>query len=104
MAERADASNLPPGRYSRRLGESPAAGAAAGSGGAANVGAGAGAGGSGGASASTGPAPTSGFSVRNFLSVFKYSRRALELVWSTNRFLAVVIGLLTVAAGALPAG
>jgi ATP-binding cassette subfamily B protein len=48
--------------------------------------------------------PTSSFSVRNFLAVFKYSRRALELVWSTNKFLAIVIALLTVAAGALPAG
>ena len=84
MAERAQASQIPPGRYSRRLGEgASAAGAAA---------------------PNAALAPTSNFSVRNFLAVFKYSRRALELVWSTNRFLAVVIGLLTLVAGALPAG
>ncbi len=51
-----------------------------------------------------GVAPASNFSIRNFLAVFKYSRRALELVWSTNKFLSIVIALLTVAAGALPAG
>jgi ATP-binding cassette subfamily B protein len=49
-------------------------------------------------------APAPSFSIRNFLSVFKYSRRALELVWSTNKFLAIVLALLTIAAGALPAG
>src|SRR5262245_45395991 len=87
MAERAHASHIPPGRYSKRLGEGASAGGAAG--------------GAGGAAAM---APTSSFSVRNFLAVFKYSRRALELVWTTNKFLAIVIGLLTVAAGALPAG
>ncbi len=96
MAERAHASHIPPGRYSKRLGD--------------------GVGrrvlrrgqrlraGNGGSAASAGSPPTSSFSVRNFLAVFKYSRRALELVWSTNRFLAVVIALLTVVAGALPAG
>ncbi len=36
--------------------------------------------------------------------MFKYSRRALELVWSTNRPLTIAIALLTVVAGALPAG
>src|SRR5262245_28090524 len=90
MAERAGASHIPPGRYSRRLGEGASAGAAAGS--------------SGAAAPAAGLAPTSNFSVRNFFAVFKYSRRALELVWSTNKFLAIVIALLTVAAGALPAG
>ena len=81
MADRAHASHIPPGRYSKRLG---AAGAAAGVAGAA--------------------APASGFSLRSFFEVFKYSRRALELVWSTNRLLTIVIALLTVVAGALPAG
>ena len=81
MADRAHASHIPPGRYSKRLG---AAGAAAGTTGAA--------------------APASAFSLRSFFEVFKYSRRALELVWSTNRLLTIVIALLTVVAGALPAG
>jgi ATP-binding cassette, subfamily B, bacterial len=36
--------------------------------------------------------------------VFRYSRHALQLVWTTNRALSVALALLTVAAGALPAG
>jgi ATP-binding cassette subfamily B protein len=39
---------------------------------------------------------------RNF-AVFAYTRRAIELVWSTNRRLAILLGLLTLAAGLLPA-
>ncbi|OLB10574.1 MAG: ABC transporter permease [Gammaproteobacteria bacterium 13_2_20CM_66_19] len=35
--------------------------------------------------------------------MFRYSRRALELVWSTNGALTVALGLLTLAAGVLPA-
>jgi ATP-binding cassette, subfamily B, bacterial len=88
MAERAHASHIPPGRFSKRLGNGAAAEGAAGT-----PGAGAAAG-----------APASRLSVRNFLSVFKYSRRAIELVWSTNKFIAIVFAALTVAAGALPAG
>ena len=38
------------------------------------------------------------------LEVFGYSRRALALVWTTNKTLCVALGLLTVAAGVLPAG
>ena len=38
------------------------------------------------------------------LSVFAYSRRALELVWTTNRTLSLALGLLTVLVGVLPAG
>jgi ATP-binding cassette subfamily B protein len=41
---------------------------------------------------------------RSFLGVFRYSRRALELVWTTSRLLTVVLGLLTLLAGVLPAG
>ncbi len=41
---------------------------------------------------------------RGFLGVFGYSRRALELVWTTSRPLSVALGLLTLVAGALPAG
>ena len=41
--------------------------------------------------------------LRGFFGVFRYSRRALELVWSTNRPLTVALGLLTLLAGILPA-
>ncbi len=41
---------------------------------------------------------------RGFFSVFRYSRRALELVWTTSRGLSVGLGLLTLIAGVLPAG
>jgi ATP-binding cassette subfamily B protein len=41
--------------------------------------------------------------LRGFFGVFRYSRRALELVWSTNRPLTVALGLLTLTAGVLPA-
>jgi ATP-binding cassette subfamily B protein len=40
---------------------------------------------------------------RSFLGVFRYSRRALGLVWTTSRVLTVALGLLTVLAGVLPA-
>ncbi|EAR23111.1 ABC transporter ATP-binding protein [Nitrococcus mobilis] len=43
-------------------------------------------------------------SARSFLGVFRFSARALELVWSTNRALTVALALLTLAAGLLPAG
>ncbi len=40
---------------------------------------------------------------RGFLGVFRYSRRALDLVWTTNRRLTVVLAVLTLLAGMLPA-
>lgn len=40
---------------------------------------------------------------RGFLGVFRYSRRAMELVWTTNHRLTVALALLTLLAGALPA-
>jgi ATP-binding cassette subfamily B protein len=40
---------------------------------------------------------------RSFLGVFRYSRRALGLVWTTSRHLTVVLGVLTLVAGVLPA-
>ncbi|MCP5327766.1 MAG: ABC transporter ATP-binding protein [Steroidobacteraceae bacterium] len=57
------------------------------------------------AAASPGAAPGDGRRdpLRGFLGVFRYSRRALELVWSTSRPLTVALGLLTVLAGAMPA-
>jgi len=39
-----------------------------------------------------------------FIAIFRYSRRAIDLVWSTNRRLTVALGALTVLAGVLPAG
>ncbi|MBW4648149.1 MAG: ABC transporter ATP-binding protein/permease [Kastovskya adunca ATA6-11-RM4] len=41
--------------------------------------------------------------VRQSLSVFRYSGRALELVWTTSRTLTVVLAILTLVAGLLPA-
>ncbi len=38
-----------------------------------------------------------------FFSVFRYSRRALELVWTTNRRLTLGLAMLTLIAGTLPA-
>src|SRR3546814_18697589 len=46
----------------------------------------------------------SGELTSSFLGVFRYSRRAVELVWSTSRGLTVALGLLTLVAGLLPAG
>ncbi|WP_020674588.1 ABC transporter ATP-binding protein [Geopsychrobacter electrodiphilus] len=40
---------------------------------------------------------------RSFLDVFRYSRRALELVWTTSAKLALIFALLTLVAGVLPA-
>ncbi|HVF17769.1 MAG TPA: ABC transporter ATP-binding protein [Steroidobacteraceae bacterium] len=40
---------------------------------------------------------------RGFVGVFAYSRRALELVWTTSRALSIFFAFLTLIAGALPA-
>src|SRR5688572_18234224 len=50
-----------------------------------------------------GPALTLRGLVREFLEVFAYGRKALELVWDTSRPLTLWLGLLTVLTGALPA-
>ncbi len=42
--------------------------------------------------------------LRGFVGVFRYSRRALGLVWSTSQPLTVALGVLTLLAGTLPAG
>jgi ATP-binding cassette subfamily B protein len=42
--------------------------------------------------------------LQGFFGVFRYSRRAVELVWSTNRPLTIWLAILTVLAGVLPAG
>jgi len=50
------------------------------------------------------PAPTRKPITRGFLSVFAYSRRALELVWTTSKPLSIALAVLTLIAGILPAG
>jgi len=47
---------------------------------------------------------TEPFAFARFFGVFRYSRRALELVWTTSRWLTVALALLTLVAGVLPAG
>ncbi|MFT3907748.1 MAG: ABC transporter ATP-binding protein [Steroidobacteraceae bacterium] len=49
-------------------------------------------------------APRAGELLRGFFSVFAYSRRALALVWETNRRLLGWLIALTLAAGVVPAG
>ena len=44
------------------------------------------------------------FGVKEFLGVFRYSRRAVELVWTTSKPLTVLLAALTLIAGLLPAG
>lgn len=41
--------------------------------------------------------------LRRFLGVFRYGRRALELVWSTSKSLTVALAALTLVVGLLPA-
>jgi ATP-binding cassette subfamily B protein len=41
--------------------------------------------------------------VDDYLSFWRYSRRAITLVWSTHRTLTIVLGALTIAAGLMPA-
>jgi ATP-binding cassette subfamily B protein len=41
--------------------------------------------------------------VEQFVGVFRYSRRAIELVWTTSKWLTVMLGLLTLIGGLLPA-
>jgi ATP-binding cassette subfamily B protein len=47
--------------------------------------------------------PPSDLTRRGFIGVFRYSRRAMDLVWTTNRHLTVALALLTLVAGVLPA-
>ncbi len=49
------------------------------------------------------PPPPTESVTQGFFGVFRYSRRALELVWSTNRGLTFALAFLTLAAGLLPA-
>src|SRR6186997_3186330 len=43
-------------------------------------------------------------SPRQFFGVFKYSKRALELLWSTSKPLSFLLAFCTILAGALPSG
>jgi ATP-binding cassette subfamily B protein len=49
------------------------------------------------------PAASTPDLARGFLGAFAYSRRALELVWTTSRPISFAFGALTLLAGALPA-
>ncbi len=49
------------------------------------------------------PAPAPPNLTRGFFGVFRYSRHALDLVWTTNKALSLALGLLTLAGGMLPA-
>jgi ATP-binding cassette, subfamily B, bacterial len=51
----------------------------------------------------TPPAAPEKLTIRGFFGVFRYSRRAIELVWRTNRLLTLSLAGLTVIAGLLPA-
>ena len=46
--------------------------------------------------------PNASFPSR-FMGVFVYSRRAMELVWTTSRGLTITLAILTLVAGVLPA-
>ncbi len=67
--------------------------------------AGAGSSGAGGGSGSP-PVPAAGLglTIRGFFGVFRYSRRAIELVRSTSSVLTIALGIVTIVAGVLPAG
>ena len=49
--------------------------------------------------------PAESFSelLTRYFAVYGYTRRAIALVWETNHRLAIALGLLTLAAGLLPA-
>src|SRR6202162_42575 len=49
------------------------------------------------------PAADPGGLQRSWLGVFAYSRRALKLVWTTNKGLSITLAVLTLVAGVLPA-
>src|SRR6266702_3916115 len=89
------------------LGGVPATGGAGvpGTPGVGSGGAGGGSGAGGGAgSGGGGPGAGEGLTIRGFFGVFRYSHRAIQLVWSTSPVLTVSLGLLTIVAGVLPAG
>ena len=42
--------------------------------------------------------------LESYLGVYRYSRRAVQLVWNTHKGLTISLALLTIVAGLLPAG
>jgi len=56
------------------------------------------------ATSAAAPPPANRDVLLGFFGVFRYSRRAVQLVWDTNRALLLAMALLTLAAGLLPAG
>ena len=51
----------------------------------------------------TPPGPSTEATGRGFFGVFRYSKRAMELVWATNGRLTIALAVLTLLAGVLPA-
>src|SRR5207302_2403607 len=51
-----------------------------------------------------GPPPPEKVDWRSYLGVFRYVRRAVQLVWSTNRTLTFGLAFGSLIAGTLPAG
>jgi len=51
----------------------------------------------------TQPVPSADATSRGFFGVFRYSRRAIELVWATSGRLTIILAVLTLVAGILPA-
>ncbi len=49
------------------------------------------------------PAPSIGAALNRHFAVYAYTRRAVKLVWDTNKNLAITLAVLTLAAGLLPA-
>ncbi|HEX4477768.1 MAG TPA: hypothetical protein VH142_21915, partial [Polyangiaceae bacterium] len=47
--------------------------------------------------------PTAGLRLEQFVSVFQYTGRAMELVWTTSRVITLWLAGLSVAAGVFPA-
>ena len=48
--------------------------------------------------------PPPPIALESYLGVYRYSRRAVELVWSTHKGLTMALAVFTIAAGLLPAG
>ncbi len=55
-------------------------------------------------SVSTSRAEKSLIALESYLGVYRYSRRAVELVWSTPKGLTIALAVFTITAGLLPAG
>ncbi len=56
------------------------------------------------ASVSTSRTEKSPIALESYLGVYRYSRRAVDLVWSTHKGLTIALAVFTITAGLLPAG